>query len=159
MSYETQVLPQQEKLTRYARKLTTSAADAEDLLQATLTRAFANWQQFRPGTNVQAWLVTIMKNVHYSNCRKRGREPLSLWDDERLLDNAAPASPSAEDGAIERVIMRAVADLGEPFAPVVYLASEGYTYNEISDILGVPVGTVMSRLHRGRLALRKKLAA
>ncbi|HTP16531.1 MAG TPA: sigma-70 family RNA polymerase sigma factor [Streptosporangiaceae bacterium] len=168
-SFEQEVIPLRSQLYPAALRMTRNRADAEDLVQETFARAYAAFGQFAPGTNLRAWLHRILANAFINTCRKRGREPVQApWGD--ALD--MPASPrlltrlarSAEDEALEQLTdsdaMRALRGLPAEFSAAIYLADvEGYPYREIAEILGTPIGTVMSRLHRGRRKLREVLAA
>jgi RNA polymerase sigma-70 factor, ECF subfamily len=160
-----QVLPYARQLHAAALRLTGNPADAEDLVQETYAKAFAGFGTFEPGTNLRAWLHRIEANTFYGSCRARRRRP-----QEFPLDVIEPSAPdrtavasSAEEAALARmvdpVLKRALRELPDRLATTVYLAdAEGYTYAEIAAITGVPLGTVMSRLHRGRTRLRAKLA-
>ena len=160
-----QVLPYARQLHSAALRLTGNPADAEDLVQETYVKAFAGFGTFQPGTNLRAWLYRIQANAFYGSCRARRRRP-----QEFPLDTIEPAAPertavanSAEDAALARMpdplLKRALRELPDHLATTVYLAdAEGYTYAEIARITGVPLGTVMSRLHRGRKRLRARLA-
>jgi RNA polymerase sigma-70 factor (ECF subfamily) len=160
-----QVLPYQPQLRSAALRLTGNPADAEDLVQETFAKAFAGFGTFEQGTNLRAWLHRIQANAFYGTCRARRRRP-----QEFPLDTIEPSSPertavasSAEDAALARmpdpVLKRALRELPARLATTVYLAdAEGYSYAEIARITGVPIGTVMSRLHRARKRLRAKLA-
>jgi RNA polymerase sigma-70 factor, ECF subfamily len=163
------VVPFMGQLYPTALRMTRNATDAEDLVQETFTRAYAGFHQFRPGTNLRAWLHTILANTFINGYRKRRREqvaPLGTDFREDWQGSADPLSPpakSAEAEAMERLadsdILRALRDLPEEFRVAVYLADiEGYRYKEVAEIMGTPIGTVMSRLHRGRGKLREKLA-
>jgi RNA polymerase sigma-70 factor, ECF subfamily len=168
ISFEQDVMPYRSQLYPAALRLTRNRADAEDLVQETFVRAYAGFGQFIPGTNLRAWLHRILANAFINTCRKRGREPAQApWDDVAALPTPLTSSRlarSAEDEALERLadsdVMRALRSLPEPFSAAVYLADvEGYPYREIAEILGTPIGTVMSRLHRGRQRLREELIA
>jgi RNA polymerase sigma-70 factor (ECF subfamily) len=160
-----QVLSYARQLHSAALRLTGNPADAEDLVQETYAKALAGSGSFRPGTNLRAWLHRIQANTFYGSCRARRRRP-----QEFPLDTLEPAAPertavagSAEDVALARMpdplLTRALRELPDHLAMTVYLAdAEGYTYADIARITGVPLGTVMSRLHRGRKRLRAKLA-
>jgi RNA polymerase sigma-70 factor, ECF subfamily len=159
-----QVLPYARQLHSAALRLTGNHADAEDLVQETYAKAFAGFGTFQPGTNLRAWLHRIEANAFYGSCRARHRRPREFPFD--ALDPAAPertaVASSAEDAALARmpdpVLKRALGELPARLATTVYLAdAEGCTYAEIARITGVPLGTVMSRLHRGRKRLRAKL--
>jgi RNA polymerase sigma-70 factor (ECF subfamily) len=169
LRFERDVLPFVGQLYPVALGMTRNRCDAEDLVQETVARAYEAFRQFRPGTNLRAWLHRILTNTFINSYRKRRREPaLSLLGD--LGELQARGSPlakparSAEAEAMERLAdseaMRALRDLPSGFSVAVYLADiEGYPYREIAEIMGIPVGTVMSRLHRGRGKLREKFAA
>jgi RNA polymerase sigma-70 factor, ECF subfamily len=166
--FEEDVVPYMRKLYPAALRMTRNPADAEDLLQETFARAYAAFHQFSPGTNLNAWLYRILSNTFINSCRKLGREPAQTrfgeLTDERIADTAGtPSTRSAEEQALERLIdsevFQALRDLPEGFSAAVYLADvEGYPYHEIAEIMGIPIGTVMSRLHRGRQRLRVRLA-
>jgi RNA polymerase sigma-70 factor (ECF subfamily) len=149
--------------------MTRNPTDAEDLVQETSVKAYAAFHQFRPGTNLKAWLHRILANTFINGYRKRRREPRQATvgdyaDWHAQGDPLVSAARSAEAEALDRLadseILRALRDLPEEFRVAVYLADiEGYAYKEIAEIMGTPIGTVMSRLHRGRGRLRDKLAA
>jgi RNA polymerase sigma-70 factor, ECF subfamily len=170
LDFEQDVIPYMRKLYPAALRMTRNPSDAEDLLQETFARAYAAFHQFRPGTNLSAWLYRILSNTFINTRRKVGREPAqSLFSElgeqqvpESLLSSSA--APSAEEEALNRLadseVIRALRELPEGFSTTIYLADvEGYPYKEIAEIMGVPIGTVMSRLHRGREQLRKRLTA
>jgi RNA polymerase sigma-70 factor, ECF subfamily len=167
--FERDVLPVMGQLYPAAFRMTKNASDAEDLVQETVTKAYAKFHQFRPGTNLRAWLHRILANTFINGYRKQRREPAAalsadLGDDwQGGVDRLAPAARSAEAEALDRLadsdILRALRDLPEDFRMAVYLADiEGYPYREVAEMMGTPIGTVMSRLHRGRGKLREKLA-
>jgi len=169
LRFERDVIPYMRQLYPAAVRITGNPSDAEDLVQETIAKAYRSFHQFTPGTNLRAWLYRIMANTGNSAFRKQRREPpLSLYGDvQEVPAQAGPqAEPvkSAEAEALERLpdsdVLQALRELPEGFRAVVYLADiEGYAYKEIAEMLDVPLGTVMSRLHRGRARLRKKLAA
>ena len=168
--FEQDVVPALGQLYPAALRMTRNPTDAEDLVQETSAKAYAAFHQFRPGTNLKAWLHRILANTFINSYRKKRREPLAalstdFQDDwQGGTDPLAGPARSAEAEALDRLadseILRALRDLPEEFRVAVYLADiEGYAYKEIAEIMGTPIGTVMSRLHRGRGRLRDKLAA
>ena len=144
-------------LRRYARALLRNGADAEDLVQEALTRAVARADSFQAGPNLRAWLFTILHNVHVNQVRSKAARPqeVDVADVESKL-----VSPARQEERVElREMMRAVDELPEEQRKVLLLvALEGLKYDEVADMLGVPIGTVMSRLSRAREAVRAKLA-
>ncbi len=151
-----------------AYRLTRNAADAEDLIQETFLRAYRGFHQFEPGTNLKAWLYRILMNTFINMYRKKQREPRTISDEEvedwylysRIVEGGA--EPSAESEVLEKLpdedVQAALMALPEQFRTAVLLADvEGFSYKEIAEIMDVPIGTVMSRLHRGRKALEKRL--
>jgi RNA polymerase sigma-70 factor, ECF subfamily len=166
--FEQQVLPYLDQLYGAALAMTKNASDAEDLVQETVTKAYTAFDQFTPGTNLRAWLHKILANSFINSYRKKKREPTMASSQERDdwhagTDSYALAAPSAETEALDRLadseVLRALRDLPQDFRTAVYLADiEGYPYREVARIMGTPIGTVMSRLHRGRERLRCALA-
>ena len=170
--FEHEALPYLDQLYPVAVRMTRGREDAEDLVQETMTKAWAAFCSFDQGTNLRAWLYRIMTNTFISSYRRRDRMPLLLHDGvvDRMAVPAWPAGPpgtgarSAEAEALERMpneaVRQALRELPEDFRTVVYLADvEGYTYHETAALMGTPIGTVMSRLHRARRALRTKLSS
>ncbi len=164
--FERDALPLLPNLYSAALRLTRNPADAEDLVQETYLRAYRGFGSFRPGTNLRAWMYRILTNTFINAYRKRQREPQTVPDegiDEwYLYDRLASAESSAENEVLERIpdedVRAALDALPEGFRMAVLLADvEGFSYREIAEILGIPIGTVMSRLHRGRRALEKAL--
>jgi RNA polymerase sigma-70 factor, ECF subfamily len=172
--YEQELAGHQRDLYPAALRMTRNPSDAEDLVQESMARAYAGLRHFTPGTNGRAWLFRILANTFVSGYRKRQREPVQVLsaEFEALLAVApgwsasapAQAAPSAEEAVLGQFshseVRQALRELPECFRATIYLADvEGYPYREISEMLGVPIGTVMSRLHRARAQLRKRLTA
>ncbi len=167
--FSVEALPYLDQLYGAAMKMTRNPQDAQDLVQETFMKAFASFASFTEGTNLKAWLYRIMTNSYINGYRKRQREPrlgaveeLEDWQLGGAESTTAMSSRSAEAEAIDRtpagVVTDALNALPEDFRMVVYLADvEGFSYQEIADIIERPIGTVMSRLHRGRARLRQAL--
>jgi RNA polymerase sigma-70 factor (ECF subfamily) len=159
-AFERHVLPEIEVLLRVARSLTRNHAEAEDLVQDTLVRAFRAIDRF-DGRHPRAWLLTILRNAHIN--RNRRRRPELLRDPDLALERlestaSGDRAESSVDDAIDSEILRAVAALDEPFRRVLELVDvDGLTYAEAAEVLGIPIGTVMSRLHRARARIRDRL--
>jgi RNA polymerase sigma-70 factor, ECF subfamily len=165
--FETDAIPYMRQMFPAAYRLTRDRCDAEDLIQETFARAYLKFHQFTPGTNLRAWLHSIMFHTFYSACRKRRTRPAETLagDLNEVIEpqgGPAGANRSAEDEAIDNMagsgVMRALAELPDSFKTVLYLADvQGYRYGEIAEIMGTPIGTVMSRIHRARHLLRSRL--
>lgn len=169
LQFEAEALSYMDQLYAAALRMTRNPADAEDLVQETYLKAFAAIDKFTPGTNLKAWLYRIQTNAFINTYRKKQREPkrtdADTVEDWQLASAAAHQSSglaSAEEAALDGLgdidVKRALAELSEEFRMAVYLSDvEGFAYKEIAEIMETPVGTVMSRLHRGRKLLREKL--
>ncbi len=167
--FERDVLPLLPSLYGAALRMTRNPADAEDLVQDTYLRAFRGFASFREGTNLKAWLYRILTNSFINTYRKRQREPQTVEgpddvDEWYLFDRlgARSVESSAEEQVLDKLpddeVKRALESVPENFRLPVLLADvEGFAYKEIAEIMGTPIGTVMSRLHRGRKALEKAL--
>ena len=164
-------MPYMDQLYGAARRMTRNAADAEDLVQETYLRAYRGFDRFTEGTNLRAWLFRILTNLYINEYRRRQRRPteVDLADTDTLYmyrglgsGEDARRARSAEDELLDGVtsaeVRRAIESLPDPYRVAVLLADvEGFAYKEIAEILDVPIGTVMSRLHRGRKRLREAL--
>jgi RNA polymerase sigma-70 factor (ECF subfamily) len=168
--FETEALSFLDALYRTALRMTRSEADAEDLVQETYIKALRFREQFTPGTNLKAWLFRILTNTFINSYRRRQAQPeMTELDDVSEFDlyrkmSAARTAASAGDPEsefleqiVDTEVKDALGELPEKFRTVVLLDVEGFSYKEIAEMLDIPIGTVMSRLHRGRKFLQKRL--
>jgi RNA polymerase sigma-70 factor (ECF subfamily) len=165
--FEEDALELSEQLYRVARRLASSREEAEDLVQETYARAFRNWRSFQPGTNLRAWLFRILTNLNIDRGRREQRTPdmQPIEDGDYFLYDRLDQSGSEPDEAkvVERLsqdsIVQALSLVPHDFRDVIVLVDIGdFSYRDAAQILDIPVGTVMSRLHRGRRILKHELA-
>jgi RNA polymerase sigma-70 factor (ECF subfamily) len=169
--FEEEALELSDQVYRVARRLVGSREEAEDLVQQTYERAFRAWQQFTPGTNLRAWLLRILTNLNIDRGRRQQRSPqtTSLDTDAgdyflyNQLESQVPEENPDEERVLERLsqdsVVEALADVPHDFRDVIVLVDIGeFSYADAAQILDIPIGTVMSRLHRGRRILKKNLA-
>jgi len=168
--FERDAMQYVDQLYSAAMRMARNPSDAEDLVQEAYTKAFSAFHQYKPGTNLKAWLYRILTNTYINLYRKRQREPLQSnsdaiedWQLARAESHTSTGLRSAEAEALDHLpdsdVKSALQSIPEEFRLAVYFADvEGFAYKEISDIMNTPIGTVMSRLHRGRKMLRDLLA-
>ncbi|WP_269045393.1 sigma-70 family RNA polymerase sigma factor [Paenarthrobacter sp. Z7-10] len=168
--FERDAMQYVDQLYSAAMRMARNPSDAEDLVQEAYTKAFSAFHQYRPGTNLKAWLYRILTNTYINLYRKRQREPLQSnsdqvedWQLARSESHTSSGLRSAETEALDHLpdsdVKDALQSIPEEFRLAVYFADvEGYAYKEISDVMNTPIGTVMSRLHRGRKMMRELLA-
>jgi RNA polymerase sigma-70 factor (ECF subfamily) len=168
--FHEEALPLLDSLYGAALRMTRNPADAEDLVQETMLRAYRAFDSFEPGTNLKAWLFRILTNAYINTYRRKQREPQKVSQDQveefdlyqELKDHEPQFAETPEnivlDSLVDSDILEAIEDLPEQFRLAVVLSDiEGFSYAEMAEIMDVPMGTVMSRLHRGRRALQKRL--
>jgi len=168
--FEEEALELSDQVYRVARRLVGSREEAEDLVQQTYERAFRSWRQYTPGTNLRAWLLRILTNLNIDRGRRQQRSPQTTSIDEagdyflyNRLEASAPDGNADSDRVLERLsqdsIVDALSDVPHDFRDVIVLVDIGeFSYADAAQILDIPIGTVMSRLHRGRRILKKNLA-
>src|SRR6266516_4498958 len=165
--FEEEALALSDQVYRVARHLVGSREEAEDLMQETYARAFRSWQSFTPGTNLRAWLLLILTNLNIDRGRRQQRTPdmQPMEEGNYFLYNKLTDTTEADDEerVIERLsqndIVDALAEVPHDFRDVIVLVDIGdFSYQEAAQILDIPIGTVMSRLHRGRRILKAELA-
>ena len=167
--FEEEALSFADQVYRVARRLVGSREEAEDLVQETYARAFRSWRSFTPGTNMRAWLLRILTNLNLDRGRRIQRTPdlQPLEESDYYLANQIASAGGEEvldqDRVVERLsqdsVVKALSDVSPQFRDVVVLVDIGdFSYADAAQILDIPIGTVMSRLHRGRRALKQKLA-
>jgi RNA polymerase sigma-70 factor (ECF subfamily) len=165
--FEEEALTHADQLYRIALRLSGSQQTAEELVQETYLRAFRSWRSYRPGSNLAAWLATILRNAFLDEARRQQRRPAqeSFEDTTEyyLYNQLTGSTGEPQEAVLNRLaggaILEALADVPPAFREAVVLVDIGdFSYQEAADILGVPSGTVMSRLHRGRRALKQALA-
>jgi RNA polymerase sigma-70 factor (ECF subfamily) len=156
-AFEREAMPHVDRLFRHAMWLEQNREAAEDLVQETLVQALQSFDRYTPGTNCRAWLAAILHNVRANRLRKQGRLPIEPVDDDRI--DAVPFEPQIPEGLTDEEMLGALRRLPAAHQEVILLCDvEEMSYKEIATALGVPIGTVMSRLHRGRGMLRAELA-
>jgi RNA polymerase sigma-70 factor (ECF subfamily) len=165
--FEEEIIPHLDAMYNFALRLTSDPSDAEDLVQDTIVKAFRFFSSYEKGTNAKAWLFRILKNSYSNNYRKKSKQPNQVDYDEvstfhETIRSELPHTSDLEDkmfrDLVDDDISQALEELPEDFRTVVLLCDvEGFTYEEIANMLDVPIGTIRSRLHRGRNLLKAQL--
>ncbi|WP_345477710.1 sigma-70 family RNA polymerase sigma factor [Nesterenkonia rhizosphaerae] len=168
--FEREALQYVDQLYSAAMRMTRNPQDAEDLVQEAYTKAYSAFHQYKPGTNLKAWLYRILTNTYINIYRKKQRQPQQAntdtvedWQMAQAAEHTSTGLRSAEAEALDHLpdsdVKNALQQIPEEFRLAVYFSDvEGFAYKEIAEILNIPIGTVMSRLHRGRKLLRSLLA-
>src|SRR5438270_4876961 len=167
--FEEEALELSDQVYRVARRLVGSREEAEDLMQETYARAFRSWRSYTPGTNLRAWLLRILTNLNIDRGRRRQRAPQEQPLEEgdyflyNRLEQSTPDGTAEEERVVERLsqddIVGALSAVPHDFRDVIVLVDIGdFSYQDAAQILDIPIGTVMSRLHRGRRVLKRELA-
>jgi RNA polymerase sigma-70 factor (ECF subfamily) len=158
-AFEAEALPHADRLFRLAMWFERDRSEAEDLVQETMMQALQSFHRFQPGTNCRAWLTRILQHVRSNRRRARGRSPLVEDPDDRI-GYAAPFVPSVPQQLTDEDLLGALRRIPPALQDVIVLCDvEELTYKEIAEVLAIPLGTVMSRLHRGRALLRAEIGA
>ena len=158
-AFEGEVLPHADRLFRLAMWFVRNRADAEDVLQDTMMQALKSFHRFQPGTNCRAWLVTILQRVVSNRRRAAGRSIVVDEPDDRIAETVAFVPPVPQE-LTDELVLETLRRLPTTFQEVILLCDvEDLSYKEAAEALAIPIGTVMSRLHRGRAQLRVELAA
>jgi RNA polymerase sigma-70 factor, ECF subfamily len=158
-AFEAEALPHVDRLFRLAMWFERNRSEAEDLVQETMTQALQSFHRYQSGTNCRAWLVTILQNVRNNRQRSRRRSPLVDDPDDRIVQ-AAPFVPPVEQNLTDEEVLGALERIPASFQEVIVLCDvEDLSYKEIAEALAIPLGTVMSRIHRGRALLRSALGS
>jgi len=157
LAFETEAMPHVDRLFRLAMWLERNRSEAEDLVQETLTQALKSFHRFTPGTNCRAWLISILQHVRANRRRAQGRSALDTAVEERIA-HTLPFVPPIPQGLTDDDLLEALREIPVPHQEVILLCDvEEMTYKEVAEALSIPIGTVMSRLHRGRELLRVAL--
>jgi RNA polymerase sigma-70 factor, ECF subfamily len=158
-AFEGEVLPHSDRLFRLAMWLVRNRADAEDVVQETMIQALRSFHRYQPGTNCRAWLITILQRIVSNRRRAKGRSVV-VDDPEDRIANTVPFVPPVPQELTDEQVLESLRKLPTVFQEVILLCDvEDLSYKEAAEALAIPIGTVMSRLHRGRAQLRTELVA